>query len=175
MKKEVYRSKYEAYPFLSDEENDLRCDFEIFTDEIASQIGLLISLINDEGLNKELLTICDLVYHINPSLRTFVSVTEDELNWLEKCALRLCDETKNRCEKFVLTQGCESACQSHIIRAKFKALVRMMYKHVYRGNNVPNILFDFGNLLSNYFFYLSLKLNDINNVDEIEYKSRNYK
>ena len=175
MKKKIYRSKYEAYPFLSDEENDLRCDFEIFTDEIASQIGLLHSLINNESLKSELLTICELVYHINPSLRTFVSVTQDEFDWLENHTLKLRDETKDRCNKFVLTQGCESACQSHIIRAKFKALVRMMYRYVYRGNNLPDILFDFANLLSNYFFYLSLKLNDLNNINEIEYQSRNYR
>ena len=175
MKKEIYRSKYEAYPFLSDEEHDLRCDFEIFTDEIASQIGLLRSLVQDESLKNELLTICELVYHINPSLRTFVSVKDCELTWLENCTLKLREETNGRCEKFVLNQGSESACQAHIIRTKFKSLVRMLYKHIYQGNEVPNILLDFANLFSGYFFYLALKLNEINNEVEVEFISRNYK
>ena len=30
---ELYRSLYEAYPFLSDSGGDLRCDFELLTDE----------------------------------------------------------------------------------------------------------------------------------------------
>ncbi|WFA08877.1 ATP--cob(I)alamin adenosyltransferase [Tissierella sp. Yu-01] len=175
MKKEIYRSKFEAYPFLSDASDDLRCDFEIFTDEISSQIGLLRSKILDESLRSELLKICELVYHMNPSLRTFVSVTEEELKWLEDCTNRLFEEVKERCEKFVLNQGCESACQAHILRTKFKALVRMLYRYNYGEHEVPNILFDFANLLSGYFFNLALKLNQINNVDEIEFLSRNYK
>ncbi len=175
MKNKIYRSKYEAYPFLSDAPDDLRCDFEIFTDEITSHIGLLQSLVKDENIKNELLTIGELVYHINPSLRTFVSVTEDELNWLEGCTNRIKNEVKGRCEKFVLPQGCESASHAHILRAKSKALVRMLYRYNYSGNEVSNILFDFANLLSGYFFNLALKLNALNGIDEIEYISRNYK
>lgn len=175
MRNKIYRSKYEAYPFLSDASDDLRCDFEIFTDEITSHIGLLKSLVKDEGIQRELLTICELVYHINPSIRTFASVTEDELNWLEDCTNRIYEEVKGRCNKFVLPQGCESAAHAHIIRVKCKALVRMLYRYNYSGNEVPNILFDFANLLSGYFFNLALRLNDLNGVEEIEFRSRNYK
>jgi len=175
MEQEIYRSKYEAYPFLCDEADDLRCDFEILTDETACRIGLLRSLVKDEFLKDELLKICELVYHINPSLRTFVSVTDKELVWLEECTTRLQKEVKGRCQKFVLNQGCQSACQAHIIRTNFKDLVRMIYRHIHRGNNVPDILLDFTNLLSGYFFFLALKLNEINDVDEIEFVSRNYK
>src|SRR5690554_5507736 len=144
--KEIYRSKYEAYPFLSDKSDDLRCDFEIFTDEISSTIGLLGSKVEDGALINELLKINELVYHINPSLRTFVSVTEEELTWLEDCTNRIYSEVKGRCEKFVFNQGCESACLAHIIRTKFKALVRMLYRYSYSGHDVANILIDFTNL-----------------------------
>lgn len=174
MNTEIYRSRYEAYPFLCDDAEDLKCDFEIFTDEISAQIGLLLSSAGDEAIKKELLTICELVYHINPSLRTFVSVTHEELKWLENCTLRLQEETRSRCERFVLNQGCEDACRAHIIRVKFKALTRMLYRYIYCGNRVENILLDFTNLLSGYFFYLALKLNQLNGVDEIEFVSRNY-
>ena len=175
MKKDVYRSKYEAYPFLHDESNDLRCDFEILTDELSSKIGLLRAIVDDENLKEELLKICELVYHINPSLRTFVSVTEEELSWLEERTTELYKKIKDRCELFVLTQGSESACKAHILRSNFKGLVRLLYRYQYSGNKVDNILFDFSNLLSQYFFFLALRLNDINGVDEIEYISRNYK
>lgn len=175
MERIIYRSEYEAYPFLSDDSEDLRCDFEILTDEITSHVGLLRSLVKDENLKKELLKIGELVYHINPSLRTFVSVTEEEFNWLLACTNRIHNEVKGRCEKFVLPQGCESASHAHILRAKFKALVRMLYRYNYAGNEVPNVLFDFANLLSGYFFNLALKLNDLEGIDEIEYISRNYK
>lgn len=175
MKKDVYRSKFEAYPFLHDNSEDLRCDFEIITDELSSKVGLLRSIVEDIQLKEELLKICEIVYHINPSLRTFVSVTEEELSWLEERTTVLYEKVKNRCDLFVLTQGCESACQSHILRSNFKGLVRLLYRYDYQGNKVENILYDFTNLLSQYFFFLALRLNELNGVEEVEYKSRNYK
>ena len=33
----IYRSPDEAYPFLADEPQDLRCDFELLTDELSCQ------------------------------------------------------------------------------------------------------------------------------------------
>lgn len=174
MKKDVYRSEYEAYPFLADDPGDLRCDFEILTDEISAYVGLLRSKVKDESIEKELLTICELIYHINPSIRTFASVTDNELRWLEECTNRLEKEVQGRCDKFVLNQGCENACLSHIIRTKFKKLVRMIYRHIYNENIVPEIILDFANLLSGYFFFLSMKLNEISHIDEIEFESRNY-
>lgn len=38
---DLYRSSYEAYPFLCDNSENLCCDFELLTDEIASHTGLL--------------------------------------------------------------------------------------------------------------------------------------
>ena len=40
MNQPVYRSPYEAYPFLADAPEDLRCDFEIMTDRMSSETGL---------------------------------------------------------------------------------------------------------------------------------------
>lgn len=175
MKEKIYKSRFEAYPFLSDSSNNLKCDFEIFTDEIASHIGLLRSLVKDTDIKNELLTVCELVYHINPSLRTFVSVTEDELKFLEECTNKLRDEIKDRCDRFVLPVGGESAGHAHILRTKCKGLVRLLYRYSELGNEVSDILFDFTNLLSGYFFHLALKLNQLENIDEIEFQSRNYK
>ena len=70
----VYRSSYEAYPFLCDADDDLRCDFELLTDELASGVGLLRSQIAEPPLADELLWVCELIYHMNPTLRTFFSV-----------------------------------------------------------------------------------------------------
>ena len=76
--------------------------------------------------------------------------------------------------KFVLTQGSQAGAMAHVLRAKCKALVRLLYRHSYQGHEVDSILFDFANLLSGYFFFLALKLNALDGVGEIEYVSRNY-
>ena len=167
-------TNYCAYPFLYDDPEDLKCDYEIFTDEISSTIGLLRAFINQDRLRDELSKIADLVYHMNSSLRTKTGVYESELQWLnERCAIYK-EETKNNYTRFVLPQGSIAAAQSHIIRTKFKALVRMLHRYEEKGNKVDPLLYDFANILSQYFFLLALKLNSLENIKELEYISRSY-
>ena len=168
-------SKYLAYPFLYDESTDLRCDYEVFTDEISSSIGLLRAFVKNEELKNELSKINELVYHMNASLRTFVSVTEDEVKWLESRSLIYQDEIKGRINKFVLPEGGVSGSYAHIIRTKCKALVRLLHRYREQGHKVDELLFDFANLLSGYFFILALKLNKDEGIEETEFISRNYK
>lgn len=168
-------SKYLAYPFLYDKSEDLRCDYEIFTDEISSTIGLLRAFIKDNELRYELSKINELVYHMNASLRTFVSLTEDELKWLENKTLTYQKEIEGRMNKFVLPEGGVCGSYAHIIRTKCKALVRLLYRYKEQGNEVDELLFDFANLLSGYFFILALKLNKDEGIEETEFISRNYK
>lgn len=168
-------SKYLAYPFLYDDPSDLRCDFEIFTDEISSTIGLLRAFVDDKSLKYELSKINELVYHMNASLRTFVSITEDELKWIESRTVFYKSEIEGRINKFVIPEGCICASYAHIIRTKFKALVRLLYRYKEQGNEVDELLFDFANLLSGYFFTLALKFNKDEEIKETEFISRNYK
>lgn len=168
-------SKYLAYPFLYDKSEDLRCDYEIFTDEISSTIGLLRAFIKDNELKCELSKINEMVYHMNASLRTFVSLTEDELKWLENKTLTYQKEIKGRINKFVLPEGGVCGSYAHIIRTKCKSLVRLLYRYKEQGNEVDELLFDFANLLSGYFFILALKLNKDEGIEETEFISRNYK
>ena len=174
MMNEIYRSKYEACPSLCAKPGDLRCDFEILMDEVASMTGLLRARVLDATLQDELLFICELLYHLSPALRGSVAITEDEMIQLESMFQRLQEETSHRSKSFVLPQGSESGALSHVLRTKCKALVRSLYKHTHQGNSVEDVLFDFTNLLSGYFFFLALKLNELDGTPEIEYVSRNY-
>jgi len=125
----------------------------------------------------------ELMYHINPSLRTRTAVTETELNWLLERVDQMQGEIKDilrtapgqKVPRFVIPQGCTAAAYSHIIRNKCKALVRLAYRHKAQGNNVDDLVFDFVNLYSGYFFSLAIKLNKDNHVEEAEFKSRVYK
>lgn len=169
----VYRSRYEAYPFLCDADDDLRCDFELLTDELASGAGLLRSQIAEPSLADELLWVCELIYHMNPTLRTFFSVTEEETARLAAAVDRL--QAESGVHGFVLPCGCQSACTAHLLRVKAKCLVRLLYRYLQRGGEVSDGLFDLANLLSGYFFLLALKLNALNGVEERVYHSRNYR
>lgn len=168
---DLYRSPYEAYPFLSDDSGDLRCDFELLTDELASATGLLCAQVEDEALRAELLWLCQLIYHVNPTLRTRLTVTEEETARLAAAAERLRGESDVR--GFVLPCGCPAACTAHLLRVRAKCLVRLLYRHMER-HPVPPRLVDICNLLSGYYFFLALKLNALAGTAEVPYVSRNY-
>jgi cob(I)alamin adenosyltransferase len=186
-------NKYLSYPFLYEDSEDLRCDFEILTDEISGMIGLLRSLVKDEALRNDLTRVNELMYHINPSLRTRTAVTDEELGWLDgkTRALRVKAQESSmeqgesspagggrpqpeNTARFVLPQGCTAASLSHLIRSRCKALVRLLSRHRQQGHKTEEILFDFINLFSGYFFFLALRLNRDSGFEEIEFKSRVY-
>ena len=169
----LYRSPYEAYPFLADADDDLRCDFEILTDCMSSETGLLAALCPER--REELLKIDELIYHANPTLRTFMSITEEEIAWLNALVDALHEETKELCNRFVLPAGTERACRAHILRTDGKKLVRLLYRCAQRGVRVEESLLDFANLLSGYFFMLALWLNHEDGFEEIDFVSRNYR
>ena len=172
----MYKSNYEAYSFLRDDpQKNLACDFEILSDEVASKIGNLIANIEEKDLCDELRFVCELTYHLNPTLRTFLSVSDEEFDVLLEKYINIKEKTKSRCKMFVLPVGSKTATLSHIIRNNYKALSRIAYNQERLGRQVPDKLHDFLGLLSNYFFYLSLYLNMQDGIEEIEFKSRNYK
>ena len=178
-------SKYLAYSFLYDDAADLKCDFELLTDEISSMIGLLRSLLDetdmaaDKNLADDLSRINELMYHINPSLRTKVMVSAEELAWLHEKTMKLQEAVKDGLPKgggftFLIPQGCTQAAYSHVIRCKCKILVRLLSRYRQQGNHVDEILFDFTNLYAGYFYSLALWLNKIHGVEERQFKSRVY-
>jgi ATP:cob(I)alamin adenosyltransferase len=178
------KQDYLAYSFLYDDPTDIRCDFEIMSDEIASMIGLLRSLIDNKETRDDLSKTIELMYHINPSLRTKTAVTAEELTWLRERIEHIQEEireafnkaapSRGKAPRFVLPQGCTAAAYSHIIRNKCKSLVRLLHRHQQQGNAVDDIIFNFANLFSGYFFSLALKLNKDNGVEEIKFNSRVY-
>lgn len=168
----IYRSKYEACPILCEKGKDIICDFAILADEIASMTGLLRSFIYEEELREELRFVCDIIYNLSPSLRLSPVLTEEEFQKLEQITLLHKKDAIRPSGLFVLPMGCQSASISHVLRAKCKALVRLLCKHNYSGNKVDNLLYDFANLLSGYFYYLAFKLNAFEGVKEIPYITR---
>lgn len=167
-----YRSPYEAYPFLCDDDGDLRCDFEILTDRVASETGLLAALCPER--REELLAVDKLIYHSNASLRTFFSLKPEEIDWLRERVEALRAETAGLCDRFVLPAGSPRACAAHVLRTDGKRLARLLYRYAQRGGKVEDGLFDFINLLSGYFFLLALALNRADGVAERPFESRNY-
>ena len=136
----MYRSPYEAYPYLSSKPEDLRCDFELMTDELASMTGLLrgyvqqLDVPEQPALTEELAKICELIYHVNPTTRTKLTVTEEEIAWLLERVNAMNELTY---EEIVLLfyRWAQSVPLMHILRAKAKDIVRLLYRMDYGGKN----------------------------------------
>jgi len=169
-KTETYKMCYARCESCGDPA-DLRCEFGILIDELASTTGLLRACIPEDDLREELGFICALFYHISPSLRSGLTATEDDFTRLEQFFRKL--EAERRCSApFVLPMGVEGAALSHILRVKCKAVLRLLYKHQGLGNSVEDLLFDFINLLSGCFFHLAFALNKRASVEEVPFVSR---
>ncbi len=166
-----------AYPFLYDAANSLTCDYEILSDELSSLAGAVLSrLEGDTPLRGELIGVVGLIYHMNGSLRGQCAVREEDAEHLS----RLCDGYAHYAvvcgSKFVLPLGHPAACLAHIARTRAKALVRLLFReHERCPRDADALLIRLGNLLSNYFFLLALKINAEHGIAEIPFQTQSYK
>lgn len=157
-----------AYSFLY--ELSSLCDYEIATDELASQIGLAMHYVKHHDLSK----LVELVYHANGSMRAKIAISEEDIQYLNQ----LYDDTLKQvgaCKYFVLPQGSIGACHLHCLRSKTKSIIRLIHQIDQEENREKRyILHDFFNLLSNIFFLMALVENKNENVEEMQFISKSY-
>lgn len=165
--------KYLSYPFLYEEKKIV--EFELLTDEIASYLALAASYCEDQEMKQELIKITELVYHLNPCVRTNTTLQLEELDWLYDRYKNYEYVTKNRESLFVLPSGTTLASTLHIVRTKSKQLVRLLHLIQEEGTFISDFLYDFTNCLANYFFTAAMYANLLENTKEIPFQSRVYK
>jgi len=164
MKKEL------CYPFLY--ESSKKVEFEILTDKLSSQLGYCASLAEGNFRN-ELIYVCELVYHLNGSIRGKEAVDENHVSFLKARYGFYENETKDG-TRFVVPQGGTLATSLHVARSMGKEVVRKMFEVYSEGVKVEHVLFDFANMVSNYCFMAALYANKIENISEIEFTSKSY-
>ena len=162
--------KEACYPFLYEESK--KVEFEILTDKLSSQLGFAASLAKGNFKN-ELLYVCELVYHLNGSIRGKQAITENHVSFLVARYSFYEDETKDGL-RFVVPAGSSLASSLHIARSIGKEVVRKMYLVSKEDAKVEQVLFDFANMVSNYCFMAAIYANKINGINEIEFNSKSY-
>lgn len=165
--------EYLSYPFLYEKKRIV--EFELLTDEIASYLALAASYATNKELKQELIKINELVYHLNPCVRTNTTLEGHELAWLYSRYQTYEYVTKKRESLFVLPAGSTLASTLHILRTKSKSLVRLLHLITEEGTTVHDSLFDFTNVLANYFFVAAMYANKLDDIEEIPFTSRVYK
>lgn len=163
--------KYMAYPWLdSDGTKTNYVDFEVATDVLASEIGQILAVIEKGTEMFEIIsTLCNHVYHINALLRNDAPFPMSFLEYVKDmydgfAATEVIDE-------FYLPTGNIVGSKLHVLRAKAKQIVRIVYLSE-SGFNRPEIISYFS-ILSLLFFRLAFKENKKDNMN-ILFKSQVY-
>lgn len=164
-----------CYPFIF--EKSLKCDYEILTDELCRIVGGILEYTEMEfpNLHSELDKLQPLIYHLNGSIRGKMAITENDLKWLKSIYSKHCKYTKDSFSSFILPRGKQPILLLNIASSLSKKIIRIMVRMQNEENiDIDNKLSIFTNLLCNYFFILTLVINKLRGIPEIEFVSNSY-
>ncbi|MCW8108772.1 cob(I)yrinic acid a,c-diamide adenosyltransferase [Alteromonas ponticola] len=137
-------------------------------DELNSNIGLLISV--SKPPNPLLSTIQNALFEVGFAISATTSLTIEDVAAIEDEIDRLSTKLPPQ-RAFILPGGTVSASHSHICRAVCRraerSLVALSEKH-----QIPAVIMQFINRLSDYFFILARYENATNGVEDVEKISR---
>lgn len=169
MKKDM---RYICYPFMRESASTV--DFEIRTDSLTTRIGEAISLTKDiPEVERDLRYLQPMAYHLNGSVRGKIAITQEDLEKLSSLYDFYVMEVEDSIGNFVLPQGTQGACVLHVCRSEAKKSVRALHK-VSLEREVPEILFDYAQLLANVLFVMAVYVNRKCGVEEIPFISKSY-
>lgn len=169
MKKDM---RYICYPFMREKQSTV--DFEIRTDSLTTRIGLAASLTKDiPRVYEDLMYLAPMAYHLNGSVRGKLAISDEDLQILSNMYDFYVCEVEGRVDIFVLPQGSTAACELHVCRSEAKKSVRALHK-VSLEREVPEILFDYTQLLANVLFVIAVYVNKHHGIDEIQFVSKSY-
>lgn len=163
-----------CYPFIH--EQGYLCDFEVITDELCTQVGMCLALLdgNHPDLAADLARLQPLCWHVNGSIRGRLAIVEDNMDWLHDRYDQYREEIDGIRQGFVLPRGSVLAMQFHLARSSAKKAIRALVRLEERGVNVPAILGRFCNLLCNVFFVLACVIDQRDGIVESPFTSKSY-
>lgn len=164
-----------CYPFMY--EKSLLCDFEVITDELCGHIGAVISHLPDDmpDIAADLEQIQPLAFHVNGSIRGRLAIAESDIQCLQDRLEHYRVEVAGRLAQFVLPRGTPPVPQLHLARSACKKAIRLMVRlKLEEGRNVDMMLPRICNMLCNFFFVLTLVINQRRGLVEPEFVSRSY-
>lgn len=163
-----------CYPFIY--ETSYLCDFEVATDELCGHIGAVLSLLPADmaDIASDVDSLQPLAFHINGSLRGRLAVEESDIAWLQARLNHYREEVRDRIDGFVLPRGQQPVPHLHLARSAAKKAVRLMVRIEQEGREIPMVLPRLCNMMCNFFFVLTLVINQRRGVDEIPFISKSY-
>ncbi len=163
-----------CYPFIQD--TSYLCDFEVVTDELCALIGGALAYLPDDmpDLRADLERLQPLAFHVNGSVRGRLAIEETDIEWLGARLTHYREEVAERLKGFVLPRGLPPVPQLHQARSAAKKAIRALVRVDQEGIEVPLILPRMCNLMCNFFFVLTLVVNQRRGFAERYFASKSY-
>lgn len=163
-----------CYPFIY--EHSSVCDFEILTDELCTLVGLAGTACDDQNTDiaEDLFALQPKMFDLNGSIRGKCAISEDDIQHLKGRYHYFLSLLTGEKKVFVLPRGKGACLPLHQARSVSKKAIRMLVKAEKEGSEIPDTLHRYANLLTNYFFALTLVINQRAGIEEPEYTSNNY-
>lgn len=163
-----------CYPFIF--EISSLCDFEVITDELCGHIGAILSLLPPDmsDIAQDLERLQPLAFHVNGSIRGRLAVEEADIAWLQSRQDHYRHEVAERIRGFVLPRGEMPVPHLHLARSAAKKAIRAMVRVDQEGKDVPPELPRLCNLMCNFFFTLTLVINQRRGHPETPFISKSY-
>jgi ATP:cob(I)alamin adenosyltransferase len=166
-----------CYPFIY--ETSSLCDFEVVTDELCGHIGAALSLLPEaessmHDIAQDLDRLQPLAFHVNGSIRGRLAVEETDIEWLKGRLNHYRIEIHGKINGFVLPRGHIPVPQLHLARSAAKKAIRLMVRVEQEGKEVPMVLPRICNLMCNFFFTLTLVINQRRGESEVPFVSKSY-
>ena len=153
------------------ETESLGSEISLLNDEISSLFGVLFSLEDTfpNEIEKDLRRCQE--YHMN--LLAAVSsndlLNETDLDWVIEKYVSMRSVCKP-VDGYIYPNGCMASSLLHFIRAKTRSMIRLIYRMEKEEQRKIPYFIEFANMLSNYYFYVALRLNEINGIDHTVFK-----
>jgi ATP:cob(I)alamin adenosyltransferase len=163
-----------CYPFIH--ETSYLCDFEVVTDELCGIVGSILANLPKKhtDIHEDLERLQPLCFHVNGSIRGKLAITQSDLNWLGERHAAYRHGLKNKAVGFVLPRGLPPVEQLHRARSAAKKAIRAMVRVEQEGKEIPEVLPRICNLMCNFFFVLTLVLNERSGLEEVPFVSKSY-
>lgn len=142
-------------------------------DELNAQVGLLLTYVTDQAERECLIGIQNNLFVVGAQLATEAgqahvlshTITEDDVAALEKNIDRASDGLP-KWRGFTLPGGCRAAAHAHVCRTVCRRAERRVLT-LNTSESVPPFLLAYVNRLSDYFYVLALRLNFLQETEEI--------
>jgi cob(I)alamin adenosyltransferase len=154
------------------ETESLGSEISLINDTIASLIGVFLSVSSQLGFSfiDDIKKCQSYHMHMLSAVQNDRLVEQEDLDWI----IDKYTDMRISCPViggYLYPNGHITATIMHVIRTKTRELIRLVYHLERNENRKMPLMIEFTNMLSNYYFYVAIKCNELCGIKPDIYKT----